>query len=825
MTESRRGPVSYDQERLWRFCHREPKSPLYNHAIALRLRGPLNPEILQRALNTVVARHPVLHTIFIPGYEPTEQWIAENPDVELRVIEITGGAGESQEAELHLLANQEARRPFDVSRDLILRATLLRVSETEHVLVLATHLIGVDAWSMAILLRDLAEAYTNFLAGTTPPMPDLPTQYLEHAQWQRNVLQGAAFDSQVSFWKQYLNGKYSFYHLATDHPRPPHESHCGAHQWMTVLRQLSESLKILSQSSGVSLFMTLLAALQSLLHCYSGEEDIGTGTCAANRSRIETENLVGLFANDLLVRTSFAGCPTFREVLARVRDAALDAYSHQELPIGKWMEVLQPGRDLTRNPLFQVSLIFQDSPHAGLRLPGITLSRFDVDTASGQFDISVLVERSGDDLQLTFEYNPLLFDAATITRMINQYRTILETISSNSGIRVTDFPIEAKPQLKHAAEPLSVQQTFLPPRNQVEAKLVQIWEEVFRTKPIGIRDDFFALGGDSLLAAKVLARIEKELGKKLLLASLFRAPTVEELGHVLGAEECTSMPAEMVPIQPGGANSPFFCVDAGPMYLRLAQLLGPDQPFLGLDLEACVGGKLSPPYRMEDMARHLLQAIRRIQPQGPYYLGGWCAYGLLALEVAQQLMAEGEEVALLSLFESENPAYYDEFMPKVTQMNSLVRKVGLRRLRIHLSNLRKLNRHEIRRYICTRVSDFYEVARHLVWQIEIDLRLRLDHGRLRTMLQMVYVAAKSYRSKAYSGRVVLFRCAQRPSGHEDVNGRWTELMTGHFEAHEIPGTYWEILQEPNIVVLAHRLRLCLAQANSSAGKMSLAANS
>lgn len=806
--------LSFDQKRLWAFHHREPGNPLYNFPIGVRMSGLLHVEALQKALDFIIERHQVLRTTFVIEGDIPMQMIGNDCTVNMPFVDLAALPAGQREAELQNVVTEEIRRPFNVGIDPMLRANLVRINKAEHALVLTTNLIAVDAWSMNILLRELSEAYSSYCLGAVPVLPQLAIEYVDFAAWQRQWLQGRVLKSRLAFWEQQFDTRDSFHHLTTDHPRPDRRTHRAAREQFTLPEDLVKSLTAMSQREGASLFMTLMAALQVLLHIRSEHEQIVVGTCVANRHRLETENLIGLFANDVVLKTDLKANPTFRELLSRVRQTALMAYAHQDVPIGKLVEELEPNRDLSQNPLFQTTLVFQDDPIPLLRLPGLVLSELDLEIDTAQFDLTVLVERRRG-LRTTFEYNTDLFEATTIKRVMEDYRAVLQAAVSNPEERVVNLlRTPARHPCSRRTDGASIKE-FAIPKDPTEAMLVNIWESVFGARQIGIRNNFFELGGDSLQATKLLLRVEEALGKKLSIASLFQAPTIEQFALLIRSSHTASEPVQVVPIQPKGNRSPFFCVSisgGGPMYRLLSQQLGEDQPFLGLDLQPILATHLDAPYRLQDIAAHVAKALRDQQPEGPYLLGGLCVAGLIAYEAARQLMAEGQHVSMVALFECDYPTSWSEFAPRHTQVAWLAKRLALSKLRGHLTKLAQLELGEAPTYVGSRLTSVLRSARNIAWQSALDIRSHLNGGRLQDLDQIVYLAAKAYQPQLFEGPVVLFQSSERlKKDHEDPLGGWRQVVHGDIDFYEVPGGYWEIYREPNVRILARALSHCLSK--------------
>ncbi|HEY5705995.1 MAG TPA: amino acid adenylation domain-containing protein [Terrimicrobiaceae bacterium] len=434
-----RVPLSFAQQRLWFSDQYEPNSSIGNMPSALGLKGPLNLGALEQSFNEIIRRHESLRTTFSSLEGKAVQVIAPSLRISLDVVDLRDHAQGEEEA--MRLAQEEARRPFDLARGPLFRSKLLRLGEDDHVLLLTMHHIVSDGWSMGIFSRELSVLYRALVTGESSALPELPIQYADFAVWQREWLKGEVLERQLSYWKKQLAGAPVRLELPTDRPRPAVQSFHGARQTMALPQALTNGLKALSRQEGVTLFMTLLAAFQTLLHRHSGENDIVVGSPIAGREHTQIEGLIGFFVNTLALRTDFSGDPSFRELLARVRTVALDAYSHQDLPFEKLVEALHPHRNSSHSPLFQVFFALQNDPLTKLTLAGLTVDRRRVDRETATFDLSlVMTERTGC-LNASIEYNTDLFDGTTITRMIGHFQALLEGIASNPNGRLSELPL------------------------------------------------------------------------------------------------------------------------------------------------------------------------------------------------------------------------------------------------------------------------------------------------------------------------------------------------------------------------------------------------
>ncbi|MGH7833539.1 MAG: condensation domain-containing protein, partial [Candidatus Binatia bacterium] len=437
-------PLSFSQQRLWFIDQLEPGSALYNIQTATRLRGLLNRVSLERSLNEIVRRHEALRTTFSTVEGEPLQIISPSLTLPLPVVDLADRPESEREEEALRLISEGAGRPFDLARGPLLRAMLVRLVPDDHILLLTMHHIVSDGWSMGVLYRELSVLYEAFSNRRPAPLPELPIQYADFAHWQRNQLQGAALEAQVDYWKRQLRD-LPVLELSTDRPRPPAQTYRGARRSIVMPKALAKALETLSRRQGVTLFMTLLAAFQTMLCRYTGQEDLALGSPIANRSRIEFEGLIGFFLNTLVLRTDLSGDPSFEDLLGRVRETILEAYTHQDLPFEKLVEELQPERDLNRNPLFQVLFVLHNNPSIDPRLSGLALSPVKLEGDTAKFDLSLFITPAEQGLLGTLEYSTDLFDGDTIQRMLLHFQNLLEGIAANPQQRISNLPLLGKP--------------------------------------------------------------------------------------------------------------------------------------------------------------------------------------------------------------------------------------------------------------------------------------------------------------------------------------------------------------------------------------------
>nr|WP_223749142.1 non-ribosomal peptide synthetase [Myxococcus sp. XM-1-1-1] len=435
--------LSFAQQRLWFLDQYRPGSPLYNIPAALRLKGALDVPALEQAFTELVRRHQSLRTVFQSREGRPMQVISRSapPRILLSVQDLAPLSESERETEAHRRAWAEARRPFDLTRGPLLRTALLRLGAREHLLLVTLHHIIADAWSIAVLIREVVTLYEAFSEGRRSPLPELAIQYADYAVQQREWLQGDVLERQLNWWRKQLDGVPAMLELPTDRPRPVEARNPGAVLKVDLSRELTRSLVSLCQREGATLFMGLLAGLQALLARYSGQDDICVGAPIAGRQQMETEGLIGFFVNTLVLRTRLDGDPTFRELLGRVRETTLGAYSHQDVPFEKLVEVLQPERQPGHTPFFQVAMVLLNTPPMELSTPGLSFEAMDVDSGTSKFDFTLMLRETPTGLTGTLEYRTDLYEPASAERFVVHLERLLEGAVANPLHRVSELPL------------------------------------------------------------------------------------------------------------------------------------------------------------------------------------------------------------------------------------------------------------------------------------------------------------------------------------------------------------------------------------------------
>jgi amino acid adenylation domain-containing protein len=426
-------PLSFAQERLWFFDQLEPDSGAYNIPRALRLKGQLDKEALQRSFNRLVERHEVLRTSFINDHGKPGVSIQESAGFELKHLDLRHLPEAKREEESQTIAAEEVKRPFDLKHAPLLRVVLAQLDDDDHLLLLTIHHIISDGWSIGILLSELAAVYNNL------SLPDLPVQYVDFAAWQRRSLSDESLKRQIDYWTDRLSGAPASINLPSDRTRPSVRKFSGAKHPLKFTKEISESLKSLGRENRATLFMTLLTAFQTLLACITGDDDIVVGSPILGRNRSETQNLIGNFVNTIVQRAKFSGDPDFREMLQQVRDAAIEAFTNQDVPFEKLVEKLQPARTLSHNPLFQVWFVLQNPEAERQEFAGLTTESLNVESAVVRHDLQLTLWETGDGLKGFLSYSSELFESETIAQIAKQFESLLATITAKPETRLSDL--------------------------------------------------------------------------------------------------------------------------------------------------------------------------------------------------------------------------------------------------------------------------------------------------------------------------------------------------------------------------------------------------
>jgi thioesterase domain-containing protein/acyl carrier protein len=778
-------PLSFAQERLWQYDQLGIGNRVHRTQSVVRLMGTLDVSVLERSLREIIRRHAILRTTFPLREGNPIQEVCSNsgfflPAQDLQVVpapERNARALELIKAQLSLFLDPAQAPPW--------RIQLLKLGDEHHILALTLHQLVADRWSLGILFGELQEYYADYLEGKSPSQPDLPIQYADYAQWERQWLQGEVLHEQLDFWRRQLSGCTPCIGYRSSRRRPYAPTSQSESQEVLIPADLTQALKRLSHRQGTSLFVTLLAAFKVLLYCSTRQQDLLLCSHVANRNRPETRALIGNFTNLLALRTDLGGNPGFLELLQRVGRVVLGAQTHQDLPFQKLAEI----PTLVPTPLTQVMFILQNAPRRPLQLPGVSVEEIRVPTQLSNFPLSLSISRQGSDLRAVFRYQTALFEANTISRMRDDFPALLYHLVHKPERCIHALPLFAKGP--------GALQPCIPPepgagdgngpriaaRDALELQLAKIWENLLRVEAIDIRDDFFALGGNSLLAVELLVRIERLFGQRLPLDTLwFHGRTLEQLASALRQMDQSASWSRLVPLKPDGDRTPLFCVPTlgGNLfhYFQLASLLHTEQPAYGLQAKGVYGDE-RPDTTIQAIAADCIATMRTRQPRGPYLIAGFSSGGVVAFEMARQLQAQGNPPAFLGLMDSYVP-------------------VKQRALSRTLRNL----------LAAVRAGDRW-MAQERIYHLFLH-GLGLDRLRhLRRVGEAHRWAHWSYAPGSYPGIVDLFLTQQSETYLGAPNLGWEPLATGGLKTHYLPGSHRTLLTQPVVDILAVQLEECI----------------
>ncbi len=669
--------ASLAQQRLWFLHQLQGRSTAYNVHLGLWLRGSLNLTALQSAFREMVNRHDSLRTAFRLERGNLQQVITEDYSPEILLTDLTSVADPTAEA--YQLASREVEKPFDLSRAPLFRVRLFRATALDHVFLCTMHHIITDAWSLQIFAKELARLYSAFSQGQAPSLPSLPIRYGDFAEWQLEWFHTDKVQQQLAYWKNKLEGAPALLELPTDIPRPPEQTFEGAIEFAPISNDIIEGIKNVATRCQATPFMVQLAAFKVLLHRYARQDDVLVGIPVAGRNHVETEGLIGFFVNTLVLRDDLSGNPRFTDLVTQVRETLMGAFSNVDVPFEKIVEVLQPERNLSFNPLFQVMFATLKSAVRSHQFGDLTAFPYVVSPETSIFDLSLtLIEDIDQKWWAQIEYNTNLFKQERISRMLSDYRSVLEGVISGPEGRILALPL---PSLPESADILNVSsldkqstngitkrefslassrrvsERRLDPIDQEQKLLVEIWKQVLGVREIGIRDSFFDIGGHSLIAARLIAQIHEVTGRRVPVSAIFRAPTIEAFAPLLREDLVPQPDPVLMKLQAGDGIVPFFAVAApGADTFGLAHLahhLGRNQSVYKVQAATpIVQGRPFTKNELGALAREYIAAVRSAQPHGPYCLGGMCEGVLIAQEIVLQLESLHEEVGLFVIFDT-----------------------------------------------------------------------------------------------------------------------------------------------------------------------------
>ena len=810
-------PASLAQQRLWFLDQLGPKSAAYNVHFGLWLRGPLDLRALQSSLQELTNRHASLRTVFRLERGELVQVVANRLAVRLPITDLSHSA--NPDGEHYPLAKAEVEKSFDLSKGPLFRARVLRVTDTDHVLLCTMHHIVTDSWSVQIMAKELSALYGAFCTQRPSPLPELPITYGDYSEWQRKWFKTAKVQQQLKFWKEELEDAPPVLELRMQRPRSSEQTFEGASQTVPISDEIISGIKALAVRLQATPFMLLLAAFKILLYRASGQPDLLVGVPVAGRNSVETEGLVGFFVNTLVLRDDLFFNPPFPDLVAQVRETTLRAFANADVPFEKVVEFLQPERNLSYNPIFQVMFSVIKAAVQSDTFGGLTAFSYTVAPTKSIFDLSMtIIEGKGGQWFAQLDHNTGLFRSEDVSRMLADYSTLLQAVIGSPEKRIMDFsitdlpiaeaavhrmaacslPISLPVETSSERKTLTLSSTSRGPRPEQpgeplpaeEELLAGIWKDLLHLPGIGIDDNFFEIGGHSLLAAQLIAQVQSATGRKIAVSAVFRAPTIRAFAQLLRDDSLAEPDPIAMKLHNGVHNGegndalPFFAVAIPGVdtfgFAQLARHVPPDQTTYKLQAPApVVWGRPFTSDELQALARQYVAAMRSAQPRGPYCLGAMCEGVLIAQQMILQLEAEGEEVGLFTIF--------DTWVLENSQIRSLwAIDYYMQRFR----NFRALSRDEQ-----------FATMRRVFKRTTAPSDTNSGSGWNRA-----YWPDKDFQPPRFWAPVLLFKRPRQPFFYvRDPQMGWGSRSMGNVETCELKCGHYEMLREPHVHLVGQTL--------------------
>jgi thioesterase domain-containing protein len=842
-------PLSFAQHQLWVIDQMTPGNPAYNIPVAYRLIGELDALVLEESFNRITGRHEAWRTTFWELEGDAIQEIHPACKVQIGITDLGHLPVGEREAKARELASQEAIEPFDLRCLPLIRVSLFKLDQHDHVLLVVFHHIVGDGTSLNLMFDELDAFYRAGLSGTTPRLPELTVQYADFAAWQRMDLSKNQPLGQLDYWQRQLKGSLPVMEFATDKPRPLRQSFNGSNGNFALPKSLVQALTAIGRQENSTVFVTILAALQVILLRYSKAEEIVIGTPITNRPFHEVERLIGDFINIVALRCDISGNPPFIELLRRSKETALNALSNKDIPFEMVVRNLKSHRDSSRNPVFQVLL--QLLPALDARIGELSIAPFDFELKSTQVDLALhLYDQPDGGILGRFQYCTDLFAAETVEGLSLNFVQLLGEIVKDPLQKILEIPIPVLPlsgngqatrgsRPKPAAEARPMRE-YAPAQDSVQAQLVEIWEEVLQRKPIGIHDDFFDLGGHSLLVTRVIALTIERLGHRLPFAEFFANPTIAAHARSLSGGQITVPQTPYALIHPAGRQTPVFffhgdVLGGGIFCKTLARMIGADRPFYVIPPHGTQGDEI--PVTVEAMAAERLQWIRQIQPHGPYMIGGYCNGAILAYEAARQLREAGEAVAVVLMLMADGSNIRFRLLQRlsaVTGADEAAKRRKFLKIRNAILSSEALGRHYrgaaadwIKQPLRVQIARLWTKVRRVLRRfVPAAYRERLlgDPGRVplpadaaplhqEAIMNVYDEIFNAHVSRRNDSPVVLLWPKDEPriTLRGPADG-WKKICA-HLEVVEVPGDHTTcVAQDTNVVTIGEAMRNSIAQA-------------
>jgi thioesterase domain-containing protein len=787
-------PASFNQEALWVLDQLEPGSKAFHIPISFRLVGPLSIDGLQRSLNAVVKRHRCLRTTFVALDERPTQVIRSSYFLPFGIVDLSNLDVAQHESATYSAVCEEVERPFDLARGPLIRAAVVRLAQDHHILVLVMHHIISDGWSAEILVKELGACYAAFSIGADPNLKPLAAEYTDFVAFQRHVMRSRRMESHLSYWTHTLTGIPVVNDLPKDRERPSHRTYAGAGHLVLLDDGLVSGLRLSARARNITLYILLAALFGIILFKLQNNKDVVFGVPVSGRLIEEFESVVGLFVNVIVLRTVLDENYTVDEAIDIVRTNLLDALSHQDAPFERVVNIINAPRSPNVNPVFQIMF---GTFRAALQSPSfgpLVAEPYVILPKTSRLDLNVnLIEGINGKWFLHVEYSTELFDHQRIGKMMAAYQRLMHTALFDGRARLVDLDVSqqsAHPPVSKFqgsgidpfgrrsadfATSIESQTEFQlvsqkAQYDEIHYKLIELWQNILQVSPVGIDDDFFELGGSSLQAILLTNRMNRTFGRNIPASALFREATIRKV-----AARVRGMPSRklsFVPLVETGARPPLFVAGSILFFRDLSQALGNEQPFFQLDPYALQEERMiaGAPFltSVEDLAAHFINEIRMTQQTGPYFLGGQCDGGIIALEIARQLRTLGQTVAALMQFDTPVRGYFRQ-QPLWQRLANLTRRGPADVIAASVRHFGRI----FRRNGGTAVT---------------------EATREKMIADAIWTAVGGYRRNSlYDGEITLFRAERYLVGLEDVATGWDRV--GKVRIVDVPGDHLSMFRD------------------------------
>ena len=820
-------PASFAQERFWTLSQVDPKNPAFHMPVRLRLTGKVSVLLLEKSFRLLISRHETLRTTFSEIDGELMQIIHNESPFTLKVINLEESPKHERASLLEAGVQSLLREPFDLSALPLFRTALFRLGPDEHIVAFSIHHSIADAWSIQVFQRELWMAYENLLENDGFSFKPLDIHYGDFSVWQRESITSEATQEHLDFWMKSLAGELPVLNFPTDRSPSQLTSPKSSVETLLLPEELSQGLKQLAQAHDTTLYVVTLACFAILLSRASEAPDVIVGSPVANR-RIETEPLIGPFAGPVALRLGLSRDPTLRDFLLSIRDTTVESLEHTELPFEMLLERLSVRPVAGRSPLFQFYFFCQAAFLQFRKLQDLTITPLPTTSVGVPFEIQLAVIERNEGIRAELEYNANLFDKSTIEEWLRYYQTLLKSITVDPLKTISSLPAppysapsitkdksdstagstaaESFATRHQAGEQQSRPVTWTAAgadlsktaEDSLTGELRSLWKSALNISEVELHDNFFLLGGRSLVAAKLIAKINKKYSLKLGLATFFNCPTIAELAALIRGHASQDIPSSIVAVQPEGTSPPLFVIHGvGGNVLNfydLAKLLGSKQPVYGVEAQSLQAGA-DPLTTLEDLAAYYVRDVRKVQPEGPYNFLGYSYGGFVAFEMARQLQSANQKVELLGMLDT--PVWRHDFHEE----SSTIGKIGKQLMAVwspFFHRLRPCTPMEIFDGVkSTVLRTFYTLA---------TSKGRVIPPKLRSVYHINSYAAVNYVPKTYDGVVTMLR-ASREKGPRDLG--WSKFATQPVRVFEVPGAHLQILSNENLPRVVKSLQKCL----------------